>query len=528
MNKSPFVLIILDGFGHEPASPHNAITLAQTPTWDDLWHNHPHYLLNCSGKSVGLPDNQMGNSEVGHMNISAGRIIYQDLTRIDLAIESKEFYHNPVLLDLIRNSKQHRSLHICGLVSDGGIHSHIQHFISLIELAKQHELKNVYVHAFLDGRDTPPKSALEFLITIDDLLKSHNLGKIASIVGRYYAMDRDKNWDRTLQAYNLLTHNFNDSETNKEYFIYPDLTTAVTAAYSRGETDEFIKPTIIADSIEQYKSYQVKDDDNLIFMNFRADRARQLSQLFINHNHTSHQVKLNKIKLNKFVTLTQYQKNFIDDNCVAYKPQSYNNMLGEFLSHKGLTQLRIAETEKYAHVTFFFNGGREQPFENEDRVLIPSPKVSTFNLKPEMSAYELTRELTTAIESQKYDVIICNYANPDMVGHTGDLNATIKAIEAIDECLTMIVSSVNKSHGQLFITADHGNAECMFDEGTKQAHTAHTHSKVPLVYYNAMNYEVIATKEVGSLVDIAPSLLYLMGIEPPAEMTGTILFRLLG
>lgn len=521
--KSPFVLIILDGFGYKPTAEHNAIALADTPTWNMLWNKHPHCLLDCSGLAVGLPENQMGNSEVGHMNISAGRIIYQDLTRIDLDIESKNFFNNPVLLDLIHdtNNNTDRSLHVCGLLSDGGIHSHIRHYLALIELAKQHDVKNLYIHAFLDGRDTPPKAALNSLITIDNLLKIHNVGKIVSIIGRYYAMDRDKHWARTEQAYDLLTNNFEIDNTNS--FIYPDVTSALNAAYDRGETDEFVKPTIIADSVKQYKAYQFQNNDNCLFMNFRADRARQLSLLILGNL----EAKKHNVTLNKFVTLTNYQANLVADNCVVYQAQTHTNMLGEFLSKQGRTQLRIAETEKYAHVTFFFNGGIEAPLPNEDRILIPSPKVSTFNLQPEMSAFELTAQLTSAIESNKYDAIICNYANPDMVGHTGDLNATIKAIETIDKCLTMVVSSINKSGAQLFITADHGNAECMYDESTEQAHTAHTHSEVPLVYYSAVDKKVMTEVKHGSLVDIAPTMLYLMGLVPPMEMTGKILFKIL-
>lgn len=510
IKKKPFLLLILDGFGYSPNDQYNAIAMANTPVWDKLWREHPHSLLDCSGLSVGLPDGQMGNSEVGHMNISAGRIIYQDLTRIDQDIHSKNFFKNPELIKLFTESKQNQALHICGLLSDGGVHSHIRHFIAIIELARQYHFKNLYFHAFLDGRDTPPKSALTSLRIIDDLLKADDYatGRITSIIGRYYAMDRDNREERTALAYNLLTNNLNFDNINS--FIYPNIESALQAAYNRGETDEFVKPTLICNNASEYSKYQIKLNDNVLCMNFRSDRMRQLCKSLKNFN------------IDKLVTLTQYEAELTDH--VVYKPQSYTNMLGEYLSKQHKTQLRIAETEKYAHVTFFFNGGTEAPYAQEDRILIPSPKVSTYNLKPEMSAEHLTSELCTAIASNKYDAIICNYANPDMVGHTGDLAATIKAIEFIDQCLAKVVSSINKSGGQLLITADHGNAEYMYDEQTKQTHTAHTHSVVPLVYYSAENKKLKVTDH-GSLTDIAPTMLHLMGLAPPEEMTGNVLFH---
>ncbi|MBP9721923.1 MAG: 2,3-bisphosphoglycerate-independent phosphoglycerate mutase [Gammaproteobacteria bacterium] len=524
--KSPFALIIIDGFGYsdptesDESIKYNAIAQAETPVWDRLWNEEQHCLLNCSGKAVGLPDNQMGNSEVGHMNISAGRVIYQDLTKIDLDIASGMFFENPVLIDLVTDSvDNNRALHICGLVSDGGVHSHLHHFIALIELAAKYKLKKLYIHAFLDGRDTPPKSALNYLLELQQALNNFNTGQIVTLVGRYYAMDRDKRWDRVSLAYNLLTQSQENPE-NSQFYYFSDLSTAINKAYERGETDEFIKPTILTSdkNSDINSSIKLNHSDNLIFMNFRADRARQLSQM------------LSKYSLNKFVTLTQYEANLIPDKYIAYPPMSYNNMLGEFLSKNHCTQLRIAETEKYAHVTFFFNGGNEQPFLNEDRILIPSPKVSTYDLKPEMSAFELTEQLCHAIESNKYDAIICNYANPDMVGHTGDLDATIKAIEVIDRCLGKIVSSIRKIKGQMLITADHGNAECMYDSHTQQAHTAHTNSLAPLLYYSAdpnkQVEHVAGNQEESSLIDIAPTMLHLMGLQPPSEMTGKILFKL--
>jgi 2,3-bisphosphoglycerate-independent phosphoglycerate mutase len=514
MSKQPFVLMIIDGFGYSEDTQYNAIAQAETPNWNYLWQNYPHTLVDCSGVNVGLPDNQMGNSEVGHMNIGAGRIIYQELSKIDRAIadgDSGDFYNNQTLLTLLTDSKQKNiNLQVIGLISDGGVHSHLRHYLALAKLAKTHNINKLYVHAFLDGRDTPPKSALPYLLELDNYLQEHQIGKIVSIVGRYYAMDRDKRWERTELAYNLLTNNFNID--NKNYFKAHTLEQALQLAYERGETDEFVKPTIIADTQAEYEQSKINHTDNLIFMNFRADRARQLSQLLIDPN---------RIKLNQFVTLTEYELDLTKH--VVYKPQRFNNVLGEFLQNNNLTQLRIAETEKYAHVTFFFNGGREEPFQNEERLLVPSPKIKTYDLKPEMSAFELTDILCTNIESNKYDVIICNYANPDMVGHTGSLPATIKAIEAIDQCIGKVIQSIKKVNGQMFITADHGNAECMYDANTKQPHTAHTTSLVPLLYFNN-DKNIKITKTIGLLQDIAPSLLTLMGYKPPQEMTGEILF----
>ena len=512
--KTPYVLMILDGFGYNTDTKFNAIAQANTPNWDRIWEKYPHTFLNCSGETVGLPAGQMGNSEVGHMNIGAGRVIYQDLTRIDNDIKSGNFLKNQCFLDLFNDTKNKKSdLHIIGLISDGGVHSHLRHYLALAKLAKLQGCHNLYIHAFLDGRDTPPKSALDTISLLDNYLTTNNLGKVVSIIGRYYAMDRDKRWERTDLAFNLLTNNF--TLDNKNYFSAATLKEAVTNGYSRNETDEFIKPTIICSSQEQYNHYKIKDNDNVVFMNFRADRARQISSYLTDNK---------KIKLNKFVTLTEYTPELT--KLVAYRPEKYSNMLGEFLQNQGLSQLRIAETEKYAHVTFFFNGGHEQPFENEDRILIPSPKVATYDLKPEMSAYELTEILCKQIESGKYDVIICNYANADMVGHTGLLSATIKAIEAIDNCLGKVETSIVKTSGHLFITADHGNAECMYDEQSHQPHTAHTNSVVPLAYVNTKyrpdNLDIAAQ---GTLQDIAPTMLSIMGYKAPKEMTGKILFN---
>lgn len=530
--KIPYVLTIIDGFGYSETKQHNAIALANTPTWDAIWKNYPKTLIECSGKTVGLPDQQIGNSEVGHMNIGAGRIIYQDLTRIDHEIETGRFFENDVLTDLMHDTKLNyklntrHGLHVIGLVSDGGVHSHLRHYLALAELAKRHGINNIYVHAFLDGRDTPPQSALASLQELNEYLLTNNIGKIVSVIGRYYAMDRDKRWERTELAFNHLTNQLDASLLNKNFYVTKTLEAAIEQAYARGETDEFVKPTLICDRLESYKDYSIKPGDNLIFMNFRADRARQISHLLINENH--HGCDINAIKVNKFVTLTEYEAGLT--NNIVYRPQTHKNTLGEFLQNKGLTQLRIAETEKYAHVTFFFNGGHEQPFKNEDRVLIPSPKVATYDLKPEMSAFELTEQLCHHIESGKYDVIICNFANPDMVGHTGSLDATIKAIETIDKCLDSVVKSINKVSGHLLITADHGNAECMYNEQAKQPHTAHTKSLVPFVYVNSKysnpeTSKITVTKPEGRLEDIVPTLLHLMGYQAPPEMTGQILFK---
>lgn len=515
--KQPFILLILDGFGYSKEQEYNAIALANTPNWDNIWQNNPHTLLNCSGSRVGLPEGQIGNSEVGHMNIGAGRVIYQDLSRIDNEINNGEFYNNQVLTHVLDESKNSKALHVIGLVSKGGVHSHLRHYLALAKMASEHNITNLYIHAFLDGRDTAPKSAYESLEELDSYLKTNNIGKIVSIVGRYYAMDRDNRLERTELAFDLLTNNIDNTDLNKNYFISNNIKNAIDSAYARGETDEFVKPTIIAETLDEYDNYKITDNNNVIFMNFRADRARQISHMLLNNN---------KFTLNKFVTLTEYKKNLTE--YVAYAPQKIKNTIGEFAEANNLTQLRIAETEKYAHVTFFFNGGLEKPFNNEQRILVPSPKVATYDLKPEMSAYELTEELCKQIKSESYDLIICNYANPDMVGHTGSLSATIKAIEVIDNCLGEILDAVKYSSGQMLITADHGNAECMYNIDNKQPHTAHTHSVVPLVYINQSKDNSIKNIDVindGSLEDIAPTILHLMGYKAPKEMTGKILFN---
>lgn len=506
MHPKPFVLIILDGYGYHEADQDNAINQARRPVWDRLWHNNPHTLISGSGTDVGLPRDQMGNSEVGHTHLGAGRVVHQELARIGKAIERGEFERNPALAHAVAQSIQHNStLHIIGLLSPGGVHSHQEHLFAMVKMAVQKGVKNIAIHAFLDGRDTPPRSAEASLAAMQTLLSQHNAGRIASIVGRYYAMDRDQRWDRIEQAYDLLTQ-------SKAKFTAHSATEALQMAYARGENDEFVQPTII-----QPKA-AIHDGDVVIFMNFRADRARQLTAAFVQPDFSGFQRK-RYLKLADFVTLTKYKSGLVQH--VAYPATQLKNMMGAVLAQHNLKQLRIAETEKYAHVTFFFNGGIEAPFPGEDRILVPSPQVTTYDLKPEMSAIELTDKLVSAIESSQYDAIICNYANADMVGHTGNMAATITAIETLDQCLDRIVTALKKTGGEALITADHGNAEKMRDHVTGQPHTAHTLNPVPLLYIGRPA-DVKTTK--GTLSDVAPTMLSLMHITPPAEMTGQILF----
>lgn len=509
---TPLVLIILDGWGHAEHSPHNAITNAYTPVWKQLWKNFPHTLIEGSGPCVGLPKDQMGNSEVGHLHMGAGRLVMQDLQRIDQAIESGEFQKNPILNQLVDEQIEAKAaLHIMGLLSDGGVHSHDSHLAAMVALAANKGLEKIYVHAFLDGRDTPPKSALDFINQFEKALKKIGKGKIVSVVGRYYAMDRDQRWERTQQAYDMLTSGTApfQADTAKE---------AIELAYARNETDEFVQPTLIHATNEA--PITVKNNDAIIFMNFRADRARQLSRAFTQTDFKAFK-RACVPKLNSFVTLTEYASDI--PARVVYQPISLKNHLGEYLAAQGYRQLRIAETEKYAHVTFFFNGGIEQPYPHEERILIPSPKVATYDLQPEMSAYELTDQLVKAIASKKYEVIICNFANPDMIGHTGNFSATMKAIETIDQCLARIIETLHTVGGEAVITADHGNAECMFDNKTKQPHTAHTTNLVPVIYFGR---DATPTTQKGVLYDIGPTLIYLLGLQQPAEMTGHTLFKI--
>lgn len=509
--QRPLVLIILDGWGYSENSEFNAIAAAHAPFWQRLWHQYPHTLAEASGLAVGLPRGQMGNSEVGHLHMGAGRLVPQDLTKIDLALESGEFNKNPVLnytLDTLLKSR--RRLHIMGLVSPGGVHSHENHIEAMIKLAAQRGVKSTYLHAFLDGRDTPPQSAEASLRKMTELFQSmNNGGGIASITGRYYAMDRDKRWERTEQAYELLTE-------GRAKFHAPSALIALQQAYARGEKDEFIEPTTIHP--DDQPPIVLEEGDAVIFMNFRADRARQLTRALTDPHFEGFTRKV-KPKLSQFVTLTEYASDIQAE--VAFPPVSLKNNLGEFIAAQGLPQLRIAETEKYAHVTFFFNGGEEKPYPGEDRLLVPSPKVATYDLQPEMSAQPLTDNLIKSIRSKKYALIICNFANPDMVGHTGDFKAAVKAIETIDQCLERIVSTLQEVGGELVITADHGNAECMFDPATDQPHTAHTTNLVPVIYVGRSAHPTTAT---GVLYDIAPTILYLLGLNKPKEMTGESLF----
>ena len=512
IHSKPMVLIILDGFGESEETLHNAIKLADTPTWDDLMAHYPHISLEASGKIVGLPDGQMGNSEVGHLHIGSGRKVPQDLTRIDMTIANGDFYKNPVLVNAIEKARENnKTVHIIGLLSPGGVHSHDNQIAAVIELVHRQGVRKNYLHAILDGRDTPPKSALESIKKVQHQYAKYGHGKIVSLIGRYYAMDRDKRWDRTEKAYNLLTQGVakHHSITAQE---------ALTLAYEYDETDEFIEPTSIHH--ENEIPVKIQDGDTVIFMNFRADRARQLTRALTDKDFTAFKRRILP-DLACLVTLTAYSKDI--DTTVAFPTLHLNNTLGEYLSKLGYRQLRIAETEKYAHVTYFLNGGKEGPFPGEDRLLIPSPKVSTYDLKPEMSAVELTDKLVEIIKYKNYDLIVCNFANPDMVGHTGNEAAAKAAVQTIDHSLKRVITALQSVGGEVLITADHGNVEKMFDEKTNQPHTTHTNNLVPLVY---VGRQAQFQKDIGALDDVAPVLLYLMGLEKPAEMTGRNLITL--
>lgn len=508
--KKPLVLTILDGYGHREEQQDNAILNAKTPVMDHLWQQQPHTLIAASGLDVGLPDGQMGNSEVGHVNLGAGRIVYQDLTRLDKEIQDGDFFTNPTLTAAVDKAvKAGKAVHIMGLLSAGGVHSHEDHILAMVELAAKRGATAIYLHAFLDGRDTPPRSAESSLKRFTEKFAELGKGRIASIIGRYYAMDRDNRWDRVQLAYDLLTQ-------AKGEFTADSAVAGLQAAYARDENDEFVRPTVIKAAGEADAA--MNDGDALIFMNFRADRARQITRTFVNADFDG--FKRDKVvNFGDFVMLTEYAAD-IKVAC-AYPPASLENTFGEWLMKHDKTQLRISETEKYAHVTFFYNGGVEEPFKGEDRILVNSPKVATYDLQPEMSSAELTEKLIGAIASGKYDVIICNYPNGDMVGHTGDYDAAVKAVETLDNCIEQVVAAVKAVDGQLLITADHGNAEQMRDPATGQAHTAHTSLPVPLIYVG--NKEV-KTVEGGKLSDIAPTMLSLMEMEIPQEMTGKPLF----
>ncbi|WP_236234730.1 2,3-bisphosphoglycerate-independent phosphoglycerate mutase [Pseudomonas tohonis] len=504
----PLVLIILDGFGHSDSPEYNAIYAATKPVYDRLLATQPHGLISGSGMDVGLPDGQMGNSEVGHMNLGAGRVVYQDFTRVTKAIRDGEFFANPVIVEAVDKAvAAGKAVHFMGLLSDGGVHSHQDHLVAMAELAARRGAEKIYLHAFLDGRDTPPKSAEPSIELLDATFARLGKGRIASLIGRYFAMDRDNRWDRVEAAYNLITE-------GRAEFTAASAREGLAAAYERGESDEFVKATRIGEAAP------VQDGDAVIFMNFRADRARELSRAFVEPGFKEFP-RQREIALAGYVMLTQYAASIPAPS--AFKPESLDNVLGEYLAANGKTQLRIAETEKYAHVTFFFSGGREEPFEGEERILIPSPKVATYDLQPEMSAPEVTDRIVDAIENLRYDVIIVNYANGDMVGHTGVFEAAVKAVECLDTCLGRITAALDKVGGEALITADHGNVEQMEDEATGQAHTAHTCEPVPFIYYGKRQ---VSLREGGVLADVAPTLLTLMGLPVPAEMTGKSIVEL--
>lgn len=502
----PLALIIMDGWGYSEDPDNNAILAANTPVWDQLWQDYPHTLINASGQGVGLPGDQMGNSEVGHLNLGAGRVVYQEFTRISKAIEDGAFFQNPVLTAGVDKAIEHdKAVHIFGLLSDGGVHSHEEHIHAMVKLAVDRGARHVYVHAFLDGRDTAPKSAQASIDKLEAVFAEQGRGRLASMIGRYYAMDRDKRWNRVEAAYRLIAE-------GEAEFQADNATQALEMAYAREETDEFVKATSIGEPV------RIEDGDSIVFMNFRADRAREITECFIKPDFDGF-IRPREIKLAEYVTLTEYKKDY--SSPIAFPNEKMKNILGAYLSSLGLKQLRIAETEKYAHVTFFFNGGLENPFEGEDRILVPSPKVDTYDQQPEMSAPEVANKLAEAIHSEKYDVIICNFANADMVGHTGNFDAAVKAVEALDQCLGTVWRALKSVGGEMIVTADHGNAERMVNHETGQAHTAHTNNVVPLLFAGR---EAVC-HENGTLSDIAPTMLSLMDLPIPEEMSKHLLIE---
>lgn len=505
MSKKPTVLMILDGFGLNDRVEGNAVKLAKTPNFDKLLTDWPWVKGGASGLDVGLPDGQMGNSEVGHLNIGAGRIVYQELTRISKSIEDGDFFENPALVKAMDNCKQHDSaLHLLGLLSDGGVHSHNTHLYALLRMAKAQGLTKVYVHCFLDGRDTPPTSGLDYVKELETEIQKIGVGKIATISGRYYAMDRDNRWERVEKAYNALVYGKGETASCPAC--------AVEASYKAEINDEFVLPTVI---MEQNKpTATIQAQDSVIFFNFRPDRARQLTRALCDEAFAGFQREWFPLE---YVCFTEYDVT-IPNKDVAFEKESLHCIFGEYVSSKGLKQLRLAETEKYAHVTFFFNGGVEEPYPGEDRILVPSPKVATYDLQPSMSAVGVCDKLVEAIRSEKYDVIIINFANPDMVGHTGILEAAIEAVETVDACLGRAMEALLAVDGQMFLCADHGNSEQLVDYETGEPFTAHTTNPVPFVL---VNFEQgVTLREGGKLADIAPTLLDMMGMEQPKEMTG--------
>ena len=506
MKNKVTMLMILDGFGNNPNEDGNAIKLAKTPNLDKLTKKYPNTEIMPSGMAVGLPEGQMGNSEVGHTNIGAGRIIYQELTRITKAIEDGDFFSIPEFIEAIDNCKKNNSkLHILGLVSDGGVHSHNRHLYGLLEMAKRRDFEDVYIHCFLDGRDTPPASAEGYIAELQEKIKEKEIGKIATLSGRFYSMDRDKRWPRIQKAYKAIV--------NGEGIKAGSPIKAIEDSYQKEVFDEFVEPTLIVNSNDEPIA-KIEENDSVIFFNFRPDRARQITRAIVDPEFNEFETK----KMNLyFVCFTNYDETMPNVQ-IAFKKEELKNIFGEIVSDNRLTQLRIAETEKYAHVTYFFNGGEEKQFPGESRILVPSPKVKTYDMKPEMSAYKITDKVCKVLEKDKYDVIILNFANTDMVGHTGSLPATIKAVETIDECIGKIVEIIEEKHGNLIITADHGNAEQMIDYKTGEPHTAHTTNPVPIILItDNENYKL---KNDGRLADLAPTMLELMGIEQPEEMTG--------
>ncbi|WP_349944414.1 2,3-bisphosphoglycerate-independent phosphoglycerate mutase [Lacrimispora sp. BS-2] len=506
MSRKPIVLMILDGYGLNDNCDHNAVCEGKTPIMDQLMSQCPFVKGNASGLAVGLPDGQMGNSEVGHLNMGAGRIVYQELTRITKSINDGDFFEVPEFLQAVENCKKSGSaLHMWGLVSDGGVHSHNTHIYGLLELAKRNGLDKVYVHCFLDGRDTPPASGKSFVEALEAKMKEIGTGKVASVMGRYYAMDRDNRWDRVEKAYNALTK----GEGNHA----ESASAGIQASYDKEVFDEFVEPFVVTEAEEPVAA--VKDGDSVIFFNFRPDRAREITRAFCDDEFKGfpREKRLNLT----YVCFTDYDET-IKNKLVAFKKEAILNTFGQFLAQNDMTQARIAETEKYAHVTFFFNGGVEEPNKGEDRILVPSPKVATYDLQPEMSAPIVCDKLVEAIKSGKYDVIIINFANPDMVGHTGIEDAAIKAIETVDACVGRTVEAIRETNGVLFICADHGNAEQLLDYETGEPFTAHTTNPVPFILVNAD--PAYKLREGGCLADIAPTLIELMGLEQPKDMTG--------
>jgi 2,3-bisphosphoglycerate-independent phosphoglycerate mutase len=510
MTGKPVILVVLDGWGISGSREGNAVAAARAPLFSSLLRDHPHTQLQASGEHVGLPDGQMGNSEVGHLNLGAGRIVYQDITRITRSIREGDFFQNPALvqaIDAVGNGTG--TLHFMGLLSDGGVHSHIDHILALFDLAKARGLSRVVFHAFLDGRDTPPSSALIYIRKLEEHLRRIGIGRVATVSGRYYAMDRDRRWERVQKAYEALVLGEGIRKSSAEE--------AVHDSYEHKRTDEFMLPTVILNGRNNHASGKIKDGDAVIFCNFRSDRAREITRALTEPVFDGF-VRTAVPRLSAFSCMTTYDEVF--GLPVAFPPVPLPHILGEVVSSRGIRQLRIAETEKYAHVTFFFNGGEETPFPGEDRVLVPSPRdVATYDLKPEMSAREVTDEVVKRIRSRQYGFILVNYANPDMVGHTGVLSAAVKAVEVLDACLDRVMQAARDVSARVLITADHGNLEVMEDKATGQPHTAHTTDPVPFIVVG----EKVALRDAGCLADVAPTVLQLMGIDQPKEMTGTSL-----